>query len=106
MILELAGEIKEHYPEKEVTLIHSRSRYMPRYKVSMDVFTYNILKKRGVKQILGERVNLPEGGFPLEVNPIEVHTKKGRIVHGDLAVSFFFKRKSFLYSFFFLLTNI
>ncbi|KAI8877419.1 FAD/NAD(P)-binding domain-containing protein [Backusella circina FSU 941] len=85
--LELAGEIKEHYPEKEVTLIHSRSRYMPRYKVSMDVFTHNILKKRGVKQILGERVNLPEGGFPLEVKPIEVHTKKGRIIHGDLAIT-------------------
>lgn len=60
---------------------------MPRYKVSLDVMTYNILKKKGVKQILGDRVVLPEGGFPQEVGPVEVHTKSGRIIEGDLAVS-------------------
>ncbi|KAI7888321.1 uncharacterized protein EV154DRAFT_310978 [Mucor mucedo] len=84
--LELAAEIKEHYPEKTVTLLHSRNRYLPRYKVSMDVMTYNILKKVGVKQVLGDRVILPPGGFPLKVNPIEVHTKGGKIIHGDLAI--------------------
>lgn len=85
--LELAAEIKEYYPEKQVTLLHSRNRYLPRYKVSMDVMIYNILKKSGVKQILSDRVILPPGGFPLEVNPIEVHTKGGKTIHGDLAVS-------------------
>ncbi|KAI8330792.1 hypothetical protein EDC96DRAFT_527965 [Choanephora cucurbitarum] len=84
--LELASEIKEHFPEKNVTLLHSRNRYLPRYKVSMDVMTYNILKKHGVKQVLGDRVILPENGFPLEVKPIEVHTKGGKIIHGDLAI--------------------
>jgi hypothetical protein len=86
-IIELAAEIKEHYPEKPVTLLHSRNRYLPRYKVSMDIMIYNILKKTGVKQVLGDRVILPPGGFPLEVNPIEIHTKGGKIIHGDLAVS-------------------
>ncbi|KAI8384207.1 hypothetical protein BD560DRAFT_385313 [Blakeslea trispora] len=84
--LELASEIKEHFPEKNVTLLHSRNRYLPRYKTSLDVMTYNILKKHGVKQVLGDRVILPEGGFPLEVKPIEVHTKGGKIIHGDLAI--------------------
>lgn len=87
LFIELSAEIKEHYPEKTVTLLHSRNRYLPRYKVSMDVMAYNILKKVGVKQVLGDRVILPPGGFPLEVNPIEVHTKGGKIIHGDLAVS-------------------
>ncbi|CAO3621670.1 unnamed protein product [Mucor hiemalis] len=84
--IELASEIKEHYPEKTVTLLHSRNRYLPRYKVSMDVMIHNILKKRGVKQVLGDRVILPPGGFPAEVNPIEVHTKGGKIIQGDLAI--------------------
>lgn len=85
--IELASEIKEHYPEKNVTLLHSRNRYLPRYKVSMDVMIYNILKKRGVKQKLGDRVILPAEGFPLEVKPVEIQTKGGKTIKGDLAVS-------------------
>ncbi|KAG0748828.1 hypothetical protein G6F16_007316 [Rhizopus arrhizus] len=84
--LELAAEIKEHYPEKHVTLLHSRNRYLPRYKVSMDVMIYNTLKKTGVKQVLGDRVILPPGGFPLEVKPIDIHTKGGKTIQGDLAI--------------------
>jgi NADH dehydrogenase FAD-containing subunit len=86
--LELAAEIKEHYPEKQVTLLHSRNRYMPRYKVSLDVMAYNILKKKGVKQVLGDRVVLPKGGYPQEVGPVQVHTKSGKIIEGDLAVNY------------------
>ncbi|KAI8384810.1 uncharacterized protein BYT42DRAFT_563718 [Radiomyces spectabilis] len=84
--IELAAEIKEHYPEKHVTLLHSRSGYLPRFKKSVDVMTYNILKKHGVKQILGDRVILPEQGFPLEVKPIEIHTRGGRVIQSDLAI--------------------
>lgn len=86
MYIELAAEIKEEYPDKHVTLIHSRSRYMARYKQSLDTFTYGILKKLGVRQVMGQRVILPEGGFPLEVKPVEVTTKTGKKIKGDLAV--------------------
>jgi len=48
---------------------------------------YNILKKRGVKQKLGDRVILPKEGFPLEVKPVEIQTKGGKTIKGDLAVS-------------------
>jgi hypothetical protein len=51
--------------------------------------TYNILKKFGVKQIQGDRVILPKEGFPFEVKPVEVHTKGGNVIHGDLAVSLY-----------------
>ncbi|KAI7897542.1 uncharacterized protein BX663DRAFT_481534 [Cokeromyces recurvatus] len=84
--IELASEIKEYYPKKHVTLIHSRARYLPRYKASLDTITYNILQKKGVKQIMGDRVILPPEGFPLEVKPIQVHTKNGKVIHGDLAI--------------------
>lgn len=85
--VELAAEIKEHYPEKDVTLMHSRTRYMPKYMKSFDAMTYNILKKHGVKQLLGDRVALPKQGFPLEVGPVKIQTTSGRTVEGDLAVS-------------------
>ncbi|KAI9486920.1 MAG: hypothetical protein EXX96DRAFT_551134 [Benjaminiella poitrasii] len=84
--LELASEIKEHYPDKQVTLLHSRTRYLPRYMATVDVMVYDILKKRGVKQLIGDRVVLPSGGFPLEVKPIEVQTQKGKAIQGDLAI--------------------
>lgn len=86
-LLELASEIKEHFPEKHVTLIHSRSRYMAKYKESVDRMTYNVLRKHGVRQILGDRVILPENGFPLKVEPLQIRTKNGKVIDGDLAVS-------------------
>ncbi|KAI9322635.1 hypothetical protein BX666DRAFT_1897105 [Dichotomocladium elegans] len=84
--LELAAEIKEHFPEKKVTLMHSRSRYMPRYKSSVDAMVYNILKKHGVRQVLGDRAILPKEGFPLKVQPVEVRTQAGKVIRGDLAI--------------------
>ncbi|KAI8983481.1 hypothetical protein BDB01DRAFT_722685 [Pilobolus umbonatus] len=84
--IELASEIKERYPEKDVRLVHSRTRYLPRYKVSMDVTIYNILKRKGVKQVQGHRVVIPSGSFPLEVKPIEVQTTTGKTISGDLAI--------------------
>ncbi|KAI7866706.1 hypothetical protein BDF14DRAFT_1882258 [Spinellus fusiger] len=84
--IELASEIKEQYPEKEVTLLHSRDRYLPRYKISLHEITFSLLREVGVCQIMGERVILPPEGFPLEVNPIEVFTSSGKIIKGDLAI--------------------
>ncbi|KAG2188194.1 hypothetical protein INT44_000946 [Umbelopsis vinacea] len=86
--LELAAEIKDNYPEKEVTLIHSRDQYLAPYKYSLHQMTYNLLKnKLGVRQIMRDRVNLPEGGFPLEVKPLAIQTKKGRTIEADLAIT-------------------
>lgn len=87
-VIELAAEIKDHYPEKEVTLIHSRDYYLPAYKHSLSQMTYNMLKNTlKVQQIRGDRVHIPEGGFPHEVKPIVVTTKKGKTIETDLAVS-------------------
>ncbi|KAH8547852.1 hypothetical protein BGW37DRAFT_514837 [Umbelopsis sp. PMI_123] len=84
--LELAAEIKDYYPEKEVTLIHSRHQYLAPYKYSLHSMTYNLLKnKLGVHQIMGDCVDLPKDGFPLEVRPLVIKTKKGRSVEADLA---------------------
>ncbi|KAG0020173.1 hypothetical protein BGZ80_004646 [Entomortierella chlamydospora] len=84
--LELAVEIREHFPEKEVTLVHSRDRYMLSYKYGMHEKSVEILKKFGVRQILGDRANIPEGGFVDDFKMIKVTTKGGKEIECDLQV--------------------
>ncbi|KAG0222331.1 hypothetical protein BGW42_006680, partial [Actinomortierella wolfii] len=64
--MELATEIREHFPEKEVTLKCAKA---------MDKF--------GVKQILGDRVIIPEGGFKDDFKMIKVKTKNGLEIECD-----------------------
>jgi hypothetical protein len=49
--------------------------------------TYNLLKNElGVRQVMGDRVQIPKGGYPLEVKPITIETKKGKSIDADLVV--------------------
>ncbi|KAF9101304.1 hypothetical protein BGX27_011537 [Mortierella sp. AM989] len=84
--LELATEIREHFPEKEVTLVHSRDRYMPSYKYGMHVKSAEILEDFGVRQILSDRANIPEGGFVDDFKMIKVTTKGGKEIECDLQI--------------------
>ncbi|KAI8348338.1 hypothetical protein B0O80DRAFT_390564 [Mortierella sp. GBAus27b] len=84
--LELAAEIREHFPEKEVTLVHSRDRYMLSYKYGMHEKSAEILTKFGVRQILGDRVIIPEGGFVDDFSMIKVSTKGGKEIECDLQI--------------------
>jgi NADH dehydrogenase FAD-containing subunit len=95
---ELAAEIKEHYPSKQVTIVHSRESYMDKYKLSLHKRMYKILDGFGVKQVLGDRVIIPEGGFDqvdgTEENDglkmITVETKKGLKIECDLQVIYIY----------------
>lgn len=84
--LELAVEIREHFPEKEVTLVHSREQYMLSYKYSMHKEIVKILNKFEVRQITGDRAIIPEGGFVDDFKMIKVATKNGQEVECDLQV--------------------
>jgi len=84
--LELAVEIREHFPDKEVTLVHSRDRYMPSYKLAMHEQSAALLEEFGVRQILSDRVIIPEGGFKDSFETIKVATKNGKEVESDLQV--------------------
>ncbi|KAK3831071.1 MAG: hypothetical protein J3R72DRAFT_373455, partial [Linnemannia gamsii] len=84
--LELAVEIREHYPEKEVTLVHSRDRYMPSYKYGMHEKTVEILNEFGVREIRSDRVIVPEGGFVKDFKMIKVSTRDGKEIEADLQI--------------------
>ncbi|KAI8825124.1 uncharacterized protein EV422DRAFT_246596 [Fimicolochytrium jonesii] len=83
--LELAAEIKEHYPEKTVTIVHSRDRYMMGYKMGIHSKSYGILKELGVHQILGDRLIIPDSGVEDGVL-CTLRTKLGKEIECDLLI--------------------
>ncbi|KAG0249052.1 hypothetical protein BG011_009624, partial [Mortierella polycephala] len=84
--LELAVEIREHFPDKEVTLVHSRDQYMLSYKYGFREKCAEILDKFGVRQIRGDRCIIPEGGFQDDFEMRKVMTKGGKEIECDLQV--------------------
>ncbi|KAG0349696.1 hypothetical protein BGZ54_004248 [Gamsiella multidivaricata] len=84
--LELAVEIREHFPQKEVILVHSRERYMPTYKYALHEKAVEILTNFGVRQIMSDRVIVPESGFVDDFKMIKVATKGGKEIECDLQI--------------------
>ncbi|EAW11770.1 NAD(P)/FAD-dependent oxidoreductase [Aspergillus clavatus NRRL 1] len=64
--VQMATDLKEFYPEKEVTLVQSRAHVMPQFHEKL----HELIKKRfddlGVRLITNSRVTIPPGGFPTD----------------------------------------
>jgi NADH dehydrogenase FAD-containing subunit len=76
--VELAGEIVTKYPEKQLTIVHSKNRLLERNKPDASAFAQKFLQKRGAKIILGEKVTQHISS--------QFITNKGRKIHADLAL--------------------
>ena len=59
--VEFATDIASLYPEKSVTLIHSRKQLLPNFDERVHTVAYARLKELGVNVVLGERLALTEG---------------------------------------------
>lgn len=59
--VEFATDIKSVYPEKSVTLIHSRKQLLPNFDSQVHEIAHKRLLELGVNVILGERLALTEG---------------------------------------------
>jgi len=84
--VELATDTKEKYPEKHVTLVHSRHAVMHRFGPELQDAARRELEGLGVELILGERATREEG------DDVKVKTAvvlgSGRRIECDLLVSF------------------
>ncbi|TIC89998.1 Apoptosis-inducing factor-like protein A [Colletotrichum higginsianum] len=60
--VQMATDLKELYPAKEVTLVHSREHLMPLYHTKMDEIIKSRFSELGVKLITGTRAVLPPDG--------------------------------------------
>ena len=84
--VQMATDLKELYPEKQVTLVQSRDRVMPRY----DSKLHDLIKKRfdalGVKLVTGNRVVVPPQGFPTDGSDFDVELKDGSVLPCQLVI--------------------
>ncbi|OCF55817.1 hypothetical protein L486_06570 [Kwoniella mangroviensis CBS 10435] len=84
MGIQFASDLKYLYPSKQVTLLHSRTRVMPRYPIEFHVAQ---LKKLGVEVVLGERVmTWPKDPELLDGKKKIVTTDHGRTFEADLVL--------------------
>ncbi|BCS18860.1 NAD(P)/FAD-dependent oxidoreductase [Aspergillus puulaauensis] len=74
--VQMATDMKEYYPEKEITVVQSRPYLMPQYHSKL----HELIKERfddlGIKFITGSRIKVPETGFP-STTPFPVHLTDG-----------------------------
>ncbi|RMJ17322.1 hypothetical protein CDV36_003024 [Fusarium kuroshium] len=84
--VQMASDLKQVYPEKNVTLVHSRDRLMPLYHEKMDATIRARFEELGVNLVTGSRAVVPSGGFPTEGENLEVELKDGRKIPADLII--------------------
>ncbi|OCB90570.1 FAD/NAD-binding domain-containing protein [Sanghuangporus baumii] len=86
--IQFATDIKSVYPEKHVTLLHSRTRLLPRFMRELHTEVLKSVEDLSVDLILGERLDmastLPENTKYNERGQRIVWTEKGREIAADL----------------------
>ncbi|EFE43000.1 AMID-like mitochondrial oxidoreductase, putative [Trichophyton verrucosum HKI 0517] len=87
--VELATDIKSYYPEKSVTLIHSRERLLPRFGGQLHENVMDALQKLNIEVRLGERPKLRfrnEKGESEQEKDQSLLFSDGKVVAYDLIV--------------------
>ncbi|KAI1171278.1 FAD/NAD(P)-binding domain-containing protein [Nemania sp. FL0916] len=87
--VQMATDLKEIYPEKEITLVHSRNQLMPLYHSKLDEIIKERCQELGVKLVLGSRVNIPADEFQssnLSGEPITVSLQNGTTLQADVVI--------------------
>lgn len=78
--IEIATDIKDYFPQKEVTLFHSRERLLPSFGRRLHEYVVGALKKMDIRLVLGQR--------PESVGKNHLRLADGAIEDFDLIVSF------------------
>ncbi|WVQ78397.1 hypothetical protein IAT38_000483 [Cryptococcus sp. DSM 104549] len=85
--IQYAADLKDVYPEKKITLLHSRKRVMPIYPIELHEKIMEGLERLGVEVILGERVlTWPSDPDTYDGSTKFVTTDKGRTFEADLVL--------------------
>ncbi|KAK4201720.1 hypothetical protein QBC40DRAFT_277791 [Triangularia verruculosa] len=86
--VQMACDLREIYPSKTVTLIHSRDQLMPLYHPALSTLVKSRFSELGVNLITGTRVILPSAGFPLTSVPrTKVNLQDGRTLTADFVIT-------------------
>lgn len=83
----MSTDIKELYPSKNVTLVHSRNQIMNNFHHKLHETIEARAKVLGINLVLGHRVVIPAEGFPNDGSTFNVKLLDGSELSADLAVS-------------------
>jgi hypothetical protein len=83
----MATDIKELYPAKSVTLVHSRKNVLNKFHTRFHDLVEERAKELGIELVLGSRVKVPAQGFPTDGSTFDVELQDGRKIPADFAVS-------------------
>lgn len=84
--VQMATDIKELYPEKSVSLVHSRKNVMNRFQTKLHDIIAERCDELGIQLKLGSRVRLPPGGYPSDGRIFDVELESGEKIPADLAI--------------------
>lgn len=91
--VQMATDIKELYPNKSVTLAHSREKVMNKFHHGLHDIIEDRCRELGIDMRLGSRVKLPPKGYPTDGSQFDVELEDGSKIPADFAVSFSFLRE-------------
>ncbi|CEO58272.1 hypothetical protein PMG11_03003 [Penicillium brasilianum] len=84
--VQMATDLKEYYPDKEVTVVQSRPRVMPSFHPRLHEIIQKRFDELGVRLITGSRVKIPPGGFPNDGNTFDVQLTNGTTESTELVI--------------------
>ncbi|RDW63318.1 putative amid-like nadh [Coleophoma cylindrospora] len=84
--VQTATDIKELYPEKSVTLVHSRQNVMNKFHPKLHEIIQERCAELGIDMKLGSRVKVPSDGYPTDGSNFNVELEDGSSVPADLAI--------------------
>ncbi|KAK0201243.1 FAD/NAD-P-binding domain-containing protein [Desarmillaria ectypa] len=84
--VQVAFDIKDQYPSKKVTLIHSRPQVMNRFHHALHDIVVERFKAAGIKTILGQRIKDIPDWFQNDGTEFSITLADGRDVKTDLVI--------------------
>ncbi|ORY66179.1 uncharacterized protein BCR38DRAFT_483830 [Pseudomassariella vexata] len=84
--VQMACDLKELYPDKEITLVHSRDQLMPVYHEKLSDMIKTRFKELNVNLTTGSRAVVPQGGFDNNAKPINLTLQDGRTLEADFVI--------------------
>ncbi|KAI0050109.1 FAD/NAD-P-binding domain-containing protein [Auriscalpium vulgare] len=84
--VQMSTDIKDYYPSKSVTLVHSRDRLMNNFHPRLNEIILERAKELGIEVVLDDRVVVPADGFPLDGSEFDVKLRSGRTLTADFVI--------------------
>ncbi|KAI2791863.1 hypothetical protein POX_c04743 [Penicillium oxalicum] len=84
--VQMATDLKEYFPDKEVTVVQSRARVMPSFHPRLHEIIQERFDQLGIRLITESRVKIPPGGFPNTGTPFDVDLTNGSKVSAEFVI--------------------